>query len=378
MARKSIQCDHDKEAVNFPAFSSDDPLVYMLFNKVSQSEYEDKFNAMLHIGALALIEDRVAHLIASAEKDIYPELERFKLLFEQRKIEFETTAMAKGEKAEVDIVDELSNYAAANGWSDDIVQSGKIKGELEGNKTGDVLATIELVPGGDDIQLGIEVKLDKSVTFGDPESEDIGKGKPDKKGDEVKGSDFDTAWSQLLETKANRTSPFSIIVFDAKSVHSSVLKHTEDIAYLPGIPGFVVIIDGQAGRFENLLIAYRLAREMALFHVKGDLEVDIQVLELLVKRILHYVNDAKDVSNLVRKNVDNAVKLNKDVQAKLKHLIAHSEYTHEFLKEYLKTKNLDAKKLLEFYYASPAAEVLRENKDENKKLEKEIKALADS
>ncbi len=70
-------------------------------------------------------------------------------------------------------------------------------------------------------------------------------------------------------------------------------------------------------------------------------------------------------------------KLNKDVQTKLKHLIAHSEYTHEFLKEYLKTKNLDAKKLLEFYYASPAAEVLRENKDENKKLEKEIKALAD-
>ena len=121
-----------------------------------------------------------------------------------------------------------------------------------------------------------------------------------------------------------------------------------------------------------------MAREIALFHVKGDLEVDIQVLELLVKRILHYVNDAKDVSELVRKNVDNAVKLNKDVQAKLMHLIAHSEYTHEFLKEYLKTKNLDAKKLLEFYYASPAAEVLRLNKDENKKIEKEIKALADS
>lgn len=378
MARKNIQCDHDNQAVQFPEFSSDDALVYNLFKDTKKEHYQDKLEAMLHIGALALMEDRIQHLIESTEKKLFPELERFKMLFERRKIEFEQTAMAKGERAEVDIVDELTTYASGNGWSDDIVQSGKIKGKMEGNKTGDILATVEFATSHDsdsELQIGIEVKLDASISFGDPESEDVGKNKPSKKDNDVMGSGFDTAWSQLLETKANRDSPFSIIVFDKGSVHSSVVKHTKDISYLQGIPGFVVIIDSQAGRFENLLIAYRLARDMALYHANGDLNPDPQVMEFVAKRILHYVNDARDISKLVRKNVDTAVKLNKDVQGKLVHLIAHAEYTEEFLREYLSTKELNPKRLLELYYAHPAAEKLRAYKDDEKAFTKEIEKL---
>ena len=51
MARKSISVTHEDKLVKFPEFSSDDPLVYELFSKLSSDEYEDSFNAMLHIGA---------------------------------------------------------------------------------------------------------------------------------------------------------------------------------------------------------------------------------------------------------------------------------------------------------------------------------------
>ena len=44
-----------------------------------------------------------------------------------------------------------------------------------------------------------------------------------------------TAWSQLLETKANRDSPFSIMVFDANLLSADMRKNVEDVAYLPGV-----------------------------------------------------------------------------------------------------------------------------------------------
>ena len=84
MARKTISVTHEEKSVKFPEFSSDDPLVYELFSKLSSDEYENSFNAMLHIGALALMEDRIQHLIDSAEKEIYPQLERFKLMFNRK------------------------------------------------------------------------------------------------------------------------------------------------------------------------------------------------------------------------------------------------------------------------------------------------------
>ena len=107
VARKTIRVSPEDRSVNFPEFSSNDPLVFELFSKLSSDEYEDSFNAMLHIGALALMEDRIHHLIDSAEKEIYPQLERFKLMFTRGKAEFTQTAQKKGDKAEIDIVELL-------------------------------------------------------------------------------------------------------------------------------------------------------------------------------------------------------------------------------------------------------------------------------
>ncbi len=130
VARKTIRVNQDDNSVIFPEFSSDDPLVFELFSKLSLVEYEESFNAILHIGALALMEDRIHHLIESTEKELFPQLERFKLMFTRGKAEFTQTAQKKGDKAEIDIVDLLDKFATSNGWADEIIQSGKIKGNL--------------------------------------------------------------------------------------------------------------------------------------------------------------------------------------------------------------------------------------------------------
>ena len=92
--------------VKFPEFDSDEGLVYDLFDSIGSAKYQETFKAMLHIGALAMMEDRIEHLIDSTEKDIFPQLERFKLHFKRRKTQFEETTK-KGNIAEDEIVDRL-------------------------------------------------------------------------------------------------------------------------------------------------------------------------------------------------------------------------------------------------------------------------------
>ena len=378
MAKEVIRCDKKKEIVNFPAFTSDDPLVYMLFKESKEPEYKEKFDAMLHIGALAMLESDVEHLIDSTGKKIFPKLERFKLMFETRRVQFEESTK-KGDIAEGEIADLLGDFASDNGWDDEIVVSGRTKGKLEPpkgmNKTGDVLATIEFTPkDGDALEdtiVGIEVKMEASFPFGDPEDFSVETGKPWDKG--FKASEKKTAWSQLLETKANRASPFSMIVLDSRLLSPSMTKAVKDVAYLPGIPGFVVIIDSQAGDFTNLLVTYKIARDMAIHHARGELDVDAQILELIVKRMLHYLGDAKVISTKVRSHAEAAVKMNTDVQTLLVHAVQHAEYTEAFLKRYLTTKKLTDVDFAEFYFAHPVAEKLRETSKEEKEFAKQLK-----
>ena len=374
MARKTIGVEHENKEVCFPEFTTNDPLVYELFNKLSKDRYDESFNAMLHIGALALMEDRIAHLIDSAEKEIYPQLERFKLMFARGKAEFTQTAQKKGEKAEVNIVDLLDEFVSSSGWNDEIVQSGKIKGNLDGNKVGDVLATIEFTPtdGGptEHTVIGIEVKFDKAVSLGDPINTNVETGDAKDKGFDA--STQKTAWSQLLETKANRDSPFSIMVFDVNLLSPDMKKNVDDVAYIPGIPGFVVVVDSQAGDYSNLKLVYRIARDMAIHHERGELDVEAQVIELIVKRMLHYLGDANKISEKIRKHTTATVKMNTEIQNLLVHAVQHAEYSEEFLKRYLSTKKLTSVDFAEFYFAQPVAEKLRESSKSEKEFAKKL------
>ena len=380
MARKVITLDSQNELVKFPEFDSNDPLVYQLFNNLGKEERQTTFEAMLHIGALAMMSDRISHLIDATEKQIFPQLERFKLQFERRKAEFEDTAQKKGDLAEGDIVDILNEYATKNKWSDHIVKSGLTKGQLESakgdpNKTGDVLATVEFTPkdGGSTelTTVGIEVKFEKNFPFGDPEKFNVDTGKPMDKG--FAASDKKTVWSQLLETKANRDSPFSIIVLDKQLPSSSISKNVSDVAYLPGVPGFVVIIDSQSGDYTNLLLTYKIARDMAVHHTRDNLDVNPGIIEMIVKRILHYVGDVRDISDKIKSHVETTIKMNTDVQKLLEHAVLHAEFTEAFLQRYLSTKTLTDVDFAEFYFAHPVAEQLRKKNADETKFAKELK-----
>ena len=142
---------------------------------------------------------------------------------------------------------------------------------------------------------------------------------------------------------------------------------------LPGIPGFIVIIDSQSGNYSNLLVTYKIAREMAIHHSRGNLDVDAGVIELIAKRILHYLGDAEKVSDKVKKHAIAAIKLNTDVQKLLQHAISHAEYTEKFLQRYLSSKKLTDVDFAEFYFAHPVAEKLRENNAEEATFAKELK-----
>lgn len=365
-----IKLDLKTSAVSIDKLKTDDPLLFELMDKTPAAERSEMLAAVLHIGALAMQEDRIHALIDATEKELFPRLERFKRMFEARKLEFERTTQ-KGEKAEVDIVDVLNEYIQENGWSDYAEQSGKTKGAVAGNKTGDVLCVLEF---GEDrpeglARLAIEVKFDKSIMLGDPETKDIFVSADRLHGD-IKRSSFDTAWSQLLETRANRECPFSMIVLDRQLAHRTVLQKVSDVSYLPGVPGFVVVVDSQAGDYGNLLIAYRIARDLALYYRRDEGEIDVQLLETLVGRIVYFLGSAKKVSDLVRKNTAATVKMNKEVQDQMGRFVHLAEFTQDYLRKFLEDKTLSAKDLTEFYYAAEAKVSWR---TDGAALEEEIK-----
>ena len=354
MADPSIKLSQIEKTVTVAKLTSEDSLLFELLDNTPASERAEMLNSVLHIGALAMLEDRIHHLIDATEKEIFPKLENFKRMFEKRKMTFETTTQ-KGEQAEVDMVDVLNQYIEQQGWQDYAQSSGTVRGALPRNKTGDILCAIEMSPNKEEgeTRLAIEVKLDKSVDLGDPGQTDVFKGGDSKSGG-LKKSNFDTAWSQLLETRANRECPVSLMVFDKQLAHPSVLKHTEDIAFLPGIPGFVVIVDSQAGDYRNLFIAYRVARELALYAPRDEDTIDVKLLEVMVGRIVHALTSAKKVQDLVHKHAKAAIKLDKDVTKEMARLVHHAEFTQQYLQKFLRDRTLSAQDLTEFYYAADA------------------------
>lgn len=76
------------------------------------------------------------------------------------------------------------------------------------------------------------------------------------------GNKFDTALSQLIEAQANRECDQAIIVFDKSSVAPALLNKIGNIAFRPKY-GFIVIVDSLRGDYQNLGLAYLLARDLA-------------------------------------------------------------------------------------------------------------------
>ena len=329
-SKKIVSLDKQNRRLKIAAFELDNPLVFEFFNsKVAEADYDETLLRALYIGTLAMQEDRLAAFFAKTENELGTHLESLKAIFEMKKEVFFKTAV-KGMAAEEDIVDFLTAFFARRGYADTAEPSGTAAGAIPGNKTGDILCRVEGSKTACDI--AIEVKFDKSYKWGDFRDKDVF----------IKKAD--TAWSQILEAKANRRSRVGVIVFDRNLVDKSITDQVENAGFIKGV-GFVAIVDSQRGDYSNLALVYDLARDLVRAETTYNAEND--TLALLVKRLLHDI----DAMLAVTKQCDAIDKANEAIRDTLQKNLLSFNFTKLYLEKFLKDGELNAGDLFAFYNA---------------------------
>ncbi len=325
-----LNLNQQLKQITIDGFVLSDDLVFDYFDSLKKEERNEMLSRAIRLGVLALEEDRFSSFLAKTESELGTQLESLKFRLDlQNKTFHETTK--KGVKFEDDVCAFLDGYCQKRGYSDSIELTGKVRGEIKGNKTGDVLACVD---GSDTRMIAIECKLDKSLQLGGIESKDI------------ENKNKDTAWSQLLEADVNRNARISIIVFDKTNADASVLKNVDGVSFIPEL-GFVCVVDYQAGNYQNLAMAYNLARSIALQNIGNDGNtLKGEFVNMLIRRILADIKDVESIEDLVNKNIEN----NKTILKKIKKNILAIEFTQNYLEKYLKEGGVISKHdLFDFY-----------------------------
>lgn len=322
----SIKLDRDREAVTLTELEIINPIAFGVFDQCPVEEREELLKRILHIGLLAVKEDRLSAFLARTESELGAQLENLKQIYDlKRQVFFQSTQ--KGAVAEEEIAAALQTYIQEREWSDTVALTGATTGELPRNKTGDIVCQLD---GTEDRRLVIECKFNKQVALGE-----IGDQDPF-------GNLRDTAWSQLLEARVNRNSNLSIIVFDREILNASIRKEVDFIRLEPEV-GFIVVVDSRKGDFRSLFAAYGLARQIAL--AARNIAFDDKVLNLIVTRLVGALQEALTVRDLVDDNIENCREILRTVNKSL--LV--TEFCSEYLTEFLKTGALNSKDLLAFY-----------------------------
>lgn len=337
-----IKINQQLKRIEIKEFEIENEIVFNYFDNLPSNERDDKLVRAIYIGVLALMEERISSFLSKTSNELGTELESLKMIFEMKNELFYKSTI-KGVLAEDEIVEFLNKYFSDRHLKDRAFLTGNIAGNLPRNKTGDIICEVN---GTADLKIAIECKFDKSVRLGEIQSKDIFTRKSD------------TAWSQLIETQANRDSKVSLIVFDISLVDNSILKNFENVGYIPGV-GFVAIINSQKGDYSNLAIAYTLARDIALN--AREIELDKDILAMMVNRIIKDINEILTIKSLVQNNIDN----NKTILKQLEKSILLMEFNQEYLKRFLSQGTLSKKDLLDFYTGEDI-------KDKYRLIEKEI------
>jgi hypothetical protein len=338
----TIKINQKLKRVEIQKFELENHIVFNYFDNLPANQRDEKFIRALYIGVLALMEDRISAFLSKTSNELGTELESLKMIFEMKKELFYKSTI-KGTLAEDEIAEFLNDYFTSKMMKDKALLTGNSAGELARNKTGDIICEIN---GSSDLKIAIECKFDKSVKLGPIESKDVFIRKTD------------TAWSQLIESNANRNSKVSIIVFDISLIDNSILKYCENVGYIPEI-GFISIIDSQKGDYSNLVIAYMLARDIVI-NAK-TIELDKNIMSALVNRIIKDINEITAIKSLVQKNIDN----NKEILKQIEKSILLMEFNQKYLLEFLESGTLTKKDLLDFYSGEGI-------KDQYKLIEKDI------
>ncbi|ESX80682.1 MULTISPECIES: hypothetical protein [unclassified Mesorhizobium] len=341
----TVSLDQKRRRVEISSFELANEVVFAFFNRLPAADRDEKLHRALYIGVLALMEDRLSSFLSQTANSLGTELESLKLIFDMKQELFYKSA-AKGAHAEIEIADFLNDLIKSRRFEDTVHLTGSSTGLLPRNKTGDILCEIAGRPGA---RIAIECKFDKGIRLGDIRSKD------------VFSKSFDTAWSQLLETQANRDGQAGIIVLDATLADNSVLAEVNDLKFIPGV-GFVVIVDSARGDYRNLAIAYALARDLVL-RPKSD-DIDLEILALIVSRTAKDLSDAAAIRSLVLSNIETA----KAILARLEKSISLMEFNGRYLAKFMKDGTLSKQDLISFYSGEEVRERYRV-------VEQEIRAL---
>lgn len=340
-----INLNQQLKRIEISEFEISNDIVFNYFNKLTSNLRDEYLYKAIYIGVLALMEDRISSFLSKTSNELGTELESLKMIFEMKKEIFYKSTI-KGSLAEDEIAEFLNNYFADKKLKDRAYLTGNNAGNIPKNKTGDIVCEVN---GSEDLKIAIECKFDKSIKLGDIESKDIFTRKSD------------TAWSQLIETQANRDSKVSLIVFDISLVDNSIQKNFENVGYIPSI-GFVTIINSQKGDYSNLAIAYMLARDIAINAKTIDLDKDL--LTVLVNRAIKDINEILSIKSLVESNIEN----NKTILKQLEKSMLLMEFNQEYLKKFLKDGTLTRKDLLAYYSGEDV-------KDKYRLIEKQINEI---
>ena len=339
----TLKINQQLKRVEVSGFELDNEIVFNYFDNLPANERDEKLVRAIYIGVLAMMEDRLSSFLAKTNNELGTELESLKMIFEMKKELFYKTTM-KGTLAEDDIAEYLNQYFKDKKLKDRALLTGNAAGELAKNKTGDIICELE-----GDLKIAIECKFDKSIKLGAIEDKEVFIRKTD------------TAWSQLIESSANRNSKVSLIVFDRSLVDNSILKFCENVGYIPEI-GFIAIIDSQKGDYSNLAIAYMLARDIAV-NAK-EVELDKEILSAIVNRIIRTINEITAIKSLVQSNINN----NKEILKQIEKSNLLMEFNQKYLEKFLQSGTLTKKDLLDFYMGE-------EVKEHFKLVEKEINEI---
>ena len=307
-------------------FEIENQIVFNYFDNLPATERDEKLLRAIYIGVLALMEDRMSAFLSKTSNELGTELESLKMIFDMKKELFYKSSI-KGILAEDEIANFLNQYFSEKRLKDRAILTGNSAGIIPRNKTGDIICEVD---GNPNLRIAIECKFDKSVRLGDIETKDLFT----RKGD--------TAWSQLLEAQANRDAKVSLIVFDISLVDNSVLREFENVGYIPGV-GLVAIINSQKGDYINLVIAYMLARDIAL-NAK-QIELDKDLLLILVNRIIKDINEITTIKSLVLNNIEN----NRAILKQLEKSILLMEFNQQYLRKFLTEGRLTKEDLLNYY-----------------------------
>lgn len=320
-----IRISKDADSASFPAFSSTNPLVINYFASLPESTRQAALERALAIGVMAMRDDRIAAFLASTENELGLHLQSLKHMYETNQLALKSAPL-KGAAGELALAQALTTFTEGRKFPDTIQLIGNVSGALKSNKTGDILCTV--TQDNDEAQIVIECKLDKSIRLGDPSLDGLTSGRSD------------TAWSQLVESRANRQTDIAIMVFSADSTDRSIGAFTDSVRYIQGI-GYIVLVDLPRGDFRPLAIAYELAREQALSRHRET--VDATQLDMLMRKLCADLNSALQIRGFLDAAKSNCEQALAQVDTALNHVSA----TRSALLQYLQNGKLSNSDLLQ-------------------------------